>query len=78
MNIRKSLLIVTLATLGMYATAASAFPYNIDRDPPKGLNGASVDGVVNKHVAGVIKQDHGQATKLKSVVLPDGARAVVK
>ncbi|WP_112663073.1 hypothetical protein [Microvirga flavescens] len=80
MAIRKSLLALTLLASSLYATQASAiFSYG-ERPPPRGLNGTAVTGLTDQELAAGVTygNNESKAAMLKSVVLPDGSRVLVK
>lgn len=77
MTIRKSTLVLALAVSAFTATHASAF-FSNERPPPRGLNGASLNGLADQGLAEGNKRGDAEAFPLKGVVLPDGSRIVVK
>ncbi|MEE1611186.1 hypothetical protein [Microvirga sp. CF3016] len=77
MTIRKIILALALAGPALHATQANAlFRGSADRPPPNGLNGSSVTGRADQTLPAT--RDASEVGAPKAVVLPDGARVVVK
>lgn len=78
MSARKSILVLTISALSLYATQASAFfGLKDDRAPPKGLNGPTYNGVTDQSLAAEVK-NAAESTMVKNVVFPDGSRIELK
>ncbi len=76
MTIRKIILALALAGSSLLATQAEALFARSARPPPNGLNGSSVPGRADQTQPA--SQDASEAAAPKAVVLPDGARVIVK
>lgn len=77
MTIRKIILALALAGSALHPTQANAlFGGSPDRPPPNGMNGSSVTGRADQTLPA--SRDASGAPAPKAVVLPDGARVVVK
>lgn len=77
MTIRKIILALTLTVSALHVTQAEAlFRARADRPPPNGMNGSSVTGRSDQTLPA--SRAASEAAGPKAVVLPDGARVVVK
>ncbi|HEV2563456.1 MAG TPA: hypothetical protein VGU19_00065 [Microvirga sp.] len=76
MTIRKIILALALAGSSLLATQAEALFARTARPPPNGLNGSSVTGRTDLSLHA--SRAASEAAGPKAVVLPDGARVVVK
>jgi hypothetical protein len=76
MTIRKIILASMLVGSSLLATQAEALFARTARPPPNGLNGSSVTGRADQAMPA--SREASEAAAPKAVVLPDGARVVVK
>jgi hypothetical protein len=76
MTIRKIILASTLVGSSLLATQAEALFARTARPPPNGMNGSSVTGRADQALPA--SRDASEVDAPKAVILPNGARIVVK